>query len=116
MEVNNNNNNNNPGNAKKAKITAAPVVASPAGNADGNVEMPDAKGGRRKHKGKKTCRNKNKTVEGGKRKKTRRASKGASDWNKKVMMVYHELKRKNPLTKLGAAMKEASRRKKQGKL
>lgn len=55
---------------------------------------------------------------GGKRrgKKTRRASKGASDWNKKVMMIYHELKRKNPLTKLGAAMKEASRRKKQGKL
>jgi len=62
--------------------------------------------------------NANATVaaEGGKRRKTRKVSKGASDWNKKVMMVYHEMKKKNPAVKLGAAMKECSRRKKRGEL
>jgi len=54
-------------------------------------------------------------VKGGKR-KTRKVSKGASDWNKKVMMVYHELKKKNPATKLGDAMKECSKRKQRGEL
>jgi len=62
---------------------------------------------------------------GGKRKSRRngkkggaktRKGKGASDWNKKVMEIYRELKKKNPSVKLGAAMKEASRRKKAGKL
>jgi hypothetical protein len=64
---------------------------------------------------------------GGKRKSRRQSKKGgaktqkkvkggASDWHKKVMAVYRELKKKNPATKLGAAMKEASRRKKAGKL
>jgi hypothetical protein len=62
---------------------------------------------------------------GGKRKSRRqskkggaktRKGKGASDWNKKVMEIYRELKKKNPGVKLGAAMKEASRRKKAGKL
>ncbi len=52
-------------------------------------------------------------VKGGKR-KTRKVSKGASDWNKKVMEVYHELKKKNPDTKLGDAMRECSKRKKRG--
>lgn len=52
---------------------------------------------------------------GGKR-KTRKVSKGASDWNKKVMEVYRELKKKNPATKLGDAMKECSKRKKRGDL
>ena len=52
---------------------------------------------------------------GGKR-KTRKVSKGASDWNKKVMEVYHELKKKNPATKLGDAMRECSKRKKRGDL
>ncbi len=41
---------------------------------------------------------------------------GASDWNKKVMKVYHEMKAKNKNTKLGDAMRECSRRKKAGKL
>jgi hypothetical protein len=50
---------------------------------------------------------------GGKR-KTRKMSKGASNWNKKVMEVYRELKKKNPATKLGDAMRECSRRKKRG--
>lgn len=63
--------------------------------------------------------------QGGKRKSRRqskkggaktRKGKGASDWNKKVMEIYRELKKKNPGVKLGAAMKEASRRKKAGKL
>ena len=52
---------------------------------------------------------------GGKR-KTRKVSKGASDWNKKVMEVYRELKKKNPATKLGDAMRECSKRKKRGDL
>jgi len=52
---------------------------------------------------------------GGKR-KTRKVSKGASDWNKKVMMVYREMKKKDPATKLGAAMKECSKRKQRGEL
>lgn len=61
-------------------------------------------------------------LQGGKRKSRRggkkggKTRKGASDWNKKVMEVYRELKKKNPGVKLGAAMKEASRRKKAGKL
>ena len=34
---------------------------------------------------------------------------GPSDWNKKVMEVYRELKKKNPATKLGDAMRAAKR-------
>ncbi len=37
-------------------------------------------------------------------------SRKMSSWNKKVMEVYRELKRKNPAARLGDAMKEASRR------
>jgi hypothetical protein len=60
----------------------------------------------------------NSVVAGGKRrgKKTRRASKGASDWNKKVMKVYHDMKRKDKSVKLGDAMKRASQMKKRGEL
>lgn len=49
-------------------------------------------------------KNTRKTQAGGKK------SRKMSDWNKKVMTVYRELKRKNPATRLGDAMKEASRR------
>ena len=42
--------------------------------------------------------------------------KSGSDWNKKVMMVYRELKAKNRDAKLGDAMREASARKKRGQL
>ena len=62
---------------------------------------------------------KNKKSEGGKRKSrggTRKMAKGPSDWNKKVMEIYREMKKKNPSVKLGAAMKEASKRKKRGDL
>lgn len=48
--------------------------------------------------------------------KTRRVSKGASEWNKKVMKVYHDMKKKDPSVKLGAAMKRASEMKKRGEL
>ena len=53
--------------------------------------------------------------QGGKR-ATRKMSKGASKWNELVMKVYKDLKKKDPNVKLGAAMKEASRRKKRGDL
>lgn len=47
---------------------------------------------------------------GGKR-KTRKMNKKASQWTAFVKKIYMEMKRKNPAVKLGAAMKEASRRK-----
>jgi hypothetical protein len=53
--------------------------------------------------------------EGGKR-KTRRMAKGPSDWNKKVMEVYRDMKKKDKSVKLGAAMKRASEMKKRGEL
>jgi len=49
------------------------------------------------------------------KKGTRKGRKG-SDWSAAVKRVYGELKRKNPNAKLGDAMKEASRRKKNGTL
>ena len=49
-----------------------------------------------------------KTQSGGKRK--------LSSWNKDVMRVYQEMKRKDPNVKFGAALKEASKRKKAGNL
>lgn len=42
--------------------------------------------------------------------KTRKMSKGASDWNKRVMAVYREMKARNPATRLGDAMREAAKR------
>lgn len=54
-------------------------------------------------------------LQGGRR-KTRKMAKGASDWNKKVMEIYHQMKKKNPSTKLGDAMKHAAALKKKGQL
>lgn len=65
------------------------------GNCAAAAVMPKAQGGRRK---------------------TRKMSRGASDWNKKVMEIYHQMKKKNPLTKLGDAMKHAAALKKKGQL
>ena len=48
--------------------------------------------------------------------KTRRVSKGASEWNKKVMEVYRDMKKKDKSVRLGAAMKRASEMKKRGEL
>ena len=61
-------------------------------------------GGKRRNK---TRRNK---TEGGKRKK------GPSDWNKKVMGVYAEMKKKNKEASFRDALVEASKRKKAGTL
>lgn len=76
---------------------------------------------RNKSKGGASCgmklsggKRRNKT-EGGKR-KTHKASKGPSDWNRKVMDIYHKMKKSNPDTKLGDAMKHASALKKKGQL
>lgn len=48
--------------------------------------------------------------------KTRRMAKGPSDWNKKVMEVYRDMKKKDKSVRLGAAMKRASEMKKRGEL
>ena len=50
------------------------------------------------------------------KKATRKGARKASSWTKSVKRVYEELKRKNPNAKLGDAMKEASKRKKEGRL
>lgn len=63
-----------------------------------------------------TMRNKkNKRAAGGRR-KTRKLSRGASDWNKAVMRVYKEMKAANKDTKFGDALKRASELKKKGQL
>jgi hypothetical protein len=54
---------------------------------------------------------KNDVQAGGKRRKTRKMNKKASQWTAFVKKIYMEMKKKNPSVKLGAAMKEASRRK-----
>jgi hypothetical protein len=70
-----------------------------------NVMAPTM-GGKRRNR---TRRNK---TNGGKRK----MSKGASDWNKKVMGVYSEMKKKNSNASFRDALVEASKRKKAGTL
>jgi len=75
----------------------------------------------RKNKGGASCGlkqeggNKKDKKEGGKR-KTRRMAKGPSEWNKKVMEVYRDMKKKDSSVRLGAAMKRASQMKKRGEL
>ncbi len=66
-------------------------------------------------KSRKAAMRKTRKMEGGaKRKagrKTRKLSPALKAWNKRVMEVYRELKKRNPLTKLRDAMKEAKRQK-----
>jgi hypothetical protein len=89
-----------------------------------NDVPPQLNGGRRTKKSKKShcaksMKSQNggkKSQNGGKKSQKTRKSKGPSDWNKKVMMIYREMKKKDKNVKLGSAMKEASRRKKAGKL
>lgn len=52
---------------------------------------------------------------GGKR-KTRKMSKGADEWREGVMRVFKEMKAKDKNASFSDALKEASRRKKAGKL
>ena len=44
------------------------------------------------------------------RKGTRKLSPALREWNRKVMEVYREMKKKNPNTRLMDAMKEAKKR------
>jgi len=89
-----------------------------------NDVPPQLNGGRRTKKSKKShcaksMKSQNggkKSQNGGKKSQKTRKSKGPSDWNKKVMMIYREMKKKDKNVKLGSAMKEASRRKKAGNL
>ena len=60
----------------------------------------------RKHSRKHTRKNGGGKTVGGK--------KGGNKWNKFVMGVYNEMKRKNPDVSFGEALKEASRLKKKG--
>ena len=50
------------------------------------------------------------------KKKTQKAKKPGNDWYKQVTAVFKEMRQKDPNVKLQDAMKEASRRKKQGLL
>jgi hypothetical protein len=57
------------------------------------------------------------SMAGGKRKSkskgkkgTRKLSPALREWNQKVMKIYHEMKAKNPKTRLMDAMKEAKKR------
>lgn len=86
----------------------------PVNNA--SVEEPNAAGPAANNVVANAAAANNASTEVGGRRKTRKASKGISDWNKKVMMVYHEMKKKDSSVKLGAAMKECSKRKKRGEL
>lgn len=76
--------------------------------------MPGATmGGRRRRATRKGKNNMaRKTVHGGKR----ALSKALKSWNKAVMDVYREMKKKNKDIKLKDAMKEAKRRKDRGEL
>ena len=50
------------------------------------------------------------------KKKTQKAKKSGNDWYKQVAAVFKEMRQKDPNVKLQDAMKEASKRKKQGLL
>lgn len=69
------------------------------GNVSGNVTMTPAdvpqSGGKRSKKSKKG---------------SRKLSPALREWNRKVMEIYREMKKKNPNTRLMDAMKEAKKR------
>ena len=52
----------------------------------------------------------NRSRQGGKKAKAKTRGKGTK-WTTFVKKIYGEMKKKNPSVKLGAAMKEASKRK-----
>ena len=70
---------------------------------------------RKNKKGSSSCGSMKKH-EGGKRQTRRRLAKGPSEWNKAVMRLYRDMKKKDSSVKLGAAMKRASEMKKRGEL
>jgi len=71
---------------------------------DGSCPM--LSGGKRKTEGKRKT--------GGKRGKTRKLSKGASNWKNFVMKVHKERKAKDSSAKFSDTLKEASKRKAAG--
>ena len=72
---------------------------------DGSCPM--LSGGKRKMEGKRK-------TEGGKRGKTRKLSKGASNWKNFVMKVHKERKAKDSSAKFSDTLKEATKRKAAG--
>lgn len=50
------------------------------------------------------------------RSRSRSRSSGMKDWNKKVMEVFREMKKKDSSVRLGDAMKRAAKLKREGKL
>lgn len=81
----------------------------------GGACMNKQEGGKDKQEGGNKAAQAGGKKEGGKR-KTRRMAKGPSEWNKKVMEVYRDMKKKDKSVRLGAAMKRASEMKKRGEL
>ena len=80
------------------------------------VLITNAKNTKNKTKNKTKTKNKNKNKNKNKSVGGRKTRKAPSEWNKKVMEIYYEMKEKNPATKLGDAMRHASELKKKGKL
>jgi len=78
--------------------------------------MNKQEGGKDKQEGGKKKEGGNKAAQAGGKRKTRRMAKGPSEWNKKVMEVYRDMKKKDKSVRLGAAMKRASEMKKRGEL
>jgi hypothetical protein len=70
--------------------------------------MAKTRRGSRKASRKTSRKASRKTMKGGKR--------AMSSWNKSVKRVYEEMKRKDSNTSFGDALREASRRKKNGTL
>jgi len=84
-------------------------------NKGGACGLNKQEGGKDKQEGGNKAAQAGGKKEGGKR-KTRRMAKGPSEWNKKVMEVYRDMKKKDKSVRLGAAMKRASEMKKRGEL
>jgi len=60
--------------------------------------------------------NNNSKNQAGGRRKSRKLSKGASDWTQKVTKLYREMKAKDASVRFGDALKRASALKKKGQL
>jgi hypothetical protein len=52
---------------------------------------------------------------GGKRRKTRKLSKGASEWNKHVMTVFKRMRKENPKVMFRDALVQAAKERKASK-
>ena len=71
---------------------------------------------RRAHIGSRKASRKASSRKASSNKASRKQKKGPSEWNKGVMRVYGEMKRKDNSISFGDALKEASKRKKAGTL